>query len=216
MNVFVLCTGRCGSVTFAKACKHLANYTVGHESRWPHHGAARFDYPENHIEIDNRLTWFLGELDERYGDKAFYVHLIRDREATAESFDQRWEMTQGIIRAYAEVLLGGQPYSVELARNYWDTVNANIRLFLKDKTHKMVLHMETAPRHFPAFLSRIGAQGNLQAAVDEWTNRYNETKPPMKPRAAGTRLQQYIKAQIGRLLPSGRSRKGGRGGLETH
>ena len=33
MNVFVLCTGRSGSVTFYNVCKHIKNYTTSHESR---------------------------------------------------------------------------------------------------------------------------------------------------------------------------------------
>jgi len=66
-HVFVLCTGRCGSVSFAKACGHFTNYTAGHDTnRQP--GPARLDYSARHIEIDNRLAWFLGGLDERYGD----------------------------------------------------------------------------------------------------------------------------------------------------
>ncbi|MFM8634352.1 MAG: hypothetical protein ACKOEX_06015, partial [Planctomycetia bacterium] len=70
-HVFVLCTGRCGSVTFAKACGHFRNYSTGHETnRAP--GPARLAYPDGHIEIDNRLAWFLGGLEERYGDDALY------------------------------------------------------------------------------------------------------------------------------------------------
>ena len=32
-NVFVLCTGRCGSTTFTQACQHIQNYTASHESK---------------------------------------------------------------------------------------------------------------------------------------------------------------------------------------
>jgi hypothetical protein len=84
-NVFVLCTGRCGSLAFARACAHMTNYSCGHESRCSLLGAERLSYPSRHIEVDNRLAWLLGRLDETYGKDAFYVHLRRDRDATARS-----------------------------------------------------------------------------------------------------------------------------------
>jgi hypothetical protein len=45
MNVFVLCTGRCGSTTFARACRHMTNYGVGHESRIGKLGEERLAFP---------------------------------------------------------------------------------------------------------------------------------------------------------------------------
>ena len=84
LNVFVLCTGRCGSVTFARACRFIDNYTAGHETA---HGY-NLEYPDRHIEVDNRLSWFLGRLDERYPD-AYYVHLLRRREDVVQSFARR-------------------------------------------------------------------------------------------------------------------------------
>lgn len=40
-------------------------------------------YPPRHIEVDNRLAWFLGYLQEHHGHEAYYVHLTRDRDAVA-------------------------------------------------------------------------------------------------------------------------------------
>src|SRR5688572_26940299 len=98
MNVFVLCTGRCGSTTFVKACSHATNYSSAHESRANVVGPERLAYPPNHIEADNRLSWFLGRLERTYGNNAFYVHLTRSREETARSFTKRWD--HGIMQAY--------------------------------------------------------------------------------------------------------------------
>ena len=103
MNVFILCTGRCGSTTFAKACGHIANYSSAHESRFGLVGEDRLDYPEDHIEADNRLSWMLGPLAKLYGNEAFYVHLRRDNETTAASFERRWGT--GIIEAYTSGVL---------------------------------------------------------------------------------------------------------------
>src|SRR4051794_36193360 len=105
MNVFVLCTGRCGSETFARACRHMSNYTAAHEGQNPsHHPEVRqpyhpLKYPDNHIEVDNRLSWFLGTLDKEYGKRAFYVHLLRDREEVAGSLINRGE--ESILFSFA-------------------------------------------------------------------------------------------------------------------
>ena len=135
MNVFILNTGRCGSTTFIKACCHIKNFTCAHESRSGMLGADRFDYPENHIEADNRLSWLLGRLDETYGDNAVYVHLKRNGSDTALSFTKRY--SGGIIKAYrGEGILMGlseESYPMYVALDYCHTVNSNIDLFLKDK-----------------------------------------------------------------------------------
>ena len=51
-NVFVLCTGRCGSTSFERACRHATNWTSGHETRSHLLGADRLAYPDRHIEAD--------------------------------------------------------------------------------------------------------------------------------------------------------------------
>ena len=87
-NVFVLCTGRCGSTTFDRACRHMTNWTAGHETRSHLTGPDRFAYPPRHIEADNRLSWMLGRLEQAYGADAAYVHLTRDAEAVAVFAEQ--------------------------------------------------------------------------------------------------------------------------------
>ena len=173
MNVFVLSTGRCGSTTFARACDHIQNYSAAHESRI---GLLnnRLGYPKNHIEVDNRLSWFLGRMDEKYGDDAFYVHLRRDRDATAKSYLRRYD--SGIVVAYRRKIvpmMGEEPEPLDVCRHYVDTVNANIELFLKHKPQKMECWLETADQDFRRFWERIGATGDLSRAVDEWQRQYN-------------------------------------------
>jgi len=98
VNVFVLCTGRCGSRAFIRACRRSTNFSAGHETRLRRLGPDRFAYPVNHIEADNRLSWLLGRLDVAYGDSAAYVHLMRDEEATALSLLVRY--SHNIMAAY--------------------------------------------------------------------------------------------------------------------
>ena len=68
MRIFCLGTGRSGTTTLTRALEHGTNYTSGHESRAALLGAARLDYADWHAEADNRLTWMLGPLGERFGD----------------------------------------------------------------------------------------------------------------------------------------------------
>jgi hypothetical protein len=173
MNVFILNPGRCGSTTFIRACRHITNYTAGHESRATLSGGERLAYPPQHIEADNRLSWLLGRLELHFGDSAFYVHLRRDRQASVESFSRRAGF--GIMQAYREgILLGGQGQTDrELALDYLQTVEANIGLFLKDKSRVMDVRLESAREDFPRFWERIGARGDLPQALAEWDIRYN-------------------------------------------
>ena len=181
-NVFVLCTGRCGSTTFIKAAKHIDNYSAAHESRCHLTGSARFAYPERHIEADNRLSWLLARLDNSYGDTARYVHLIRDREATAQSMLKRADV--GITLAYrSEILLRAPRLSrntptIEFCRDLVDTVTENIRHFLRDKSQVMTVELENAEADFSRFWDWIGSSGDRDAALAEWRIRHNASPEP--------------------------------------
>lgn len=202
MNVFVLSTGRCGSTTFTRACGHITNFSATHESRF---GSLRerLNYPDDHIEADNRLTWFLGRLDRQYGDKAFYVHLKRDREATAKSYAQRHE--SGIIRAYKERMIykaDDDPTvsPLDVCRHYCDTVNANIDLFLKDKGRSMEFRLESAEDNFREFWNRIGAEGDLSAALQEWGQKYNASDLEEDPEAEPSPLPIRVAKKAVRVM----------------
>ncbi|HEY9052972.1 MAG TPA: hypothetical protein VIQ03_15580 [Gammaproteobacteria bacterium] len=174
MNIFILNAGRCGSTTFIKACQHIQNFTALHESRSVFTGTQRLEYPDNHIEADNRLSWFLGRLDQKYGNNAFYVHLTRNHESMTESFARRKDY--GIMKAYKEgILQGGTELQTahDLALDYIETVEANIMLFLKDKTNKMTFRLESAKDDLAVFWNAIGAEGNLVSALAEWDVHYN-------------------------------------------
>ncbi len=179
MRVFVLNTGRCGSVTFIRACQHIDNFTAGHETLAALAGPARFDYPDHHIEADNRLAWFLGHFESfiRPGDR--FVWLRRDPDEVTESFLRRWDSTYraGIIKAFAYgILMQGREWSPEdrrqVTRFYVDTVEANIGAFLRDKDH-LVCDLATAEADFASFWAWIGAQGDRDAALSEWSTRHN-------------------------------------------
>ena len=200
MNIFILNTGRCGSTTFIMACRHITNFTCGHESRTSMLGEDRFDYPENHIEADNRLSWLLGRLNKTYGDNAVYIHLKRNEKDTARSLIKRY--SSGIMRAYRRggILLGlqGESDPMAVALDYCDTVNSNIELLLKDKTKKMEINIENIDRDFPIFWKFIGAEGDISAALAEFNNYYNTRKMP--PISKKEKIVPRILLKLKRLI----------------
>jgi len=205
VNVFVLCTGRCGSTTFARAASHIRNYTADHEARVQRLGDERLSYPPNHIEVDNRLGWMLGRLEESFGKDAFYVHLRRDPHAVARSFDQRWGIRFGIISAYRNGILSGasgaEPYDVCV--DLVQTIDANISAFLADKPNKMDFHLDSAERDWAAFWEAIGATGNLQASLAEWRVPHNAMAPKKSIVERAIRKAIRIPRELLHLSPTG-------------
>lgn len=190
MNVFILCTGRCGSKSFVAACQHITNYTSGHETRVRAVGPDKFAYPDNHIEADNRLAWHLGRLEEVYGDDALYVHLHRDRQKVIASYAQRWAPVGGMMPAYRNgILRAGAHSRSTTAEDFVATVEANITSFLRDKSMKMIVALEDATEWFPTFWQRIGAQGDLDAALGEWQYAHNSRRE----RTTFRKLKQKLK-----------------------
>lgn len=215
MKVFVLSTGRAGSTTFERACRHITNYSAGHESARDDVGAVIppdvANFADNHIESDNRLAWFLGRIDEHYGDQAFYVHLIRNKAAVVASFTKKWEYETSIIKAYGEGVLMYGPNlpedSTEICGDYWETVNANIRGFLKNRSHTLRLDLDDPKDAFREFWQRIGAQGDLEAALREWDVKHNATDAQWQPAPLLKQIERHLRRTPGldrlkrRLMP---------------
>jgi hypothetical protein len=206
MNVFVLTTGRSGSLAFAEACRHISNYSAGHETRVGLLGADRLAYPPDHIEVDNRLAWLPGRLEAAYGDDAFYVHLRRDAGATAASMVRRWG--KPAMRSYRQgILWDVDPTTdrVTLAADLVASLDSNIRHYLRDKTRTMTIDIETATSSFPAFWERIGAEGDLQAALAEFDARHHEgasrRRTPRPSTAGGRRAARRGRGCRGWQLP---------------
>lgn len=158
MNVFVLSTGRSGTMTIAKVFAHATNLTSGHET-----AAGSFyplDYPADHLEADNRLSWMLGALHERFPD-ALYVHLIRDREQVARSFEARRDYPGASIRGFGAGILGrGDRFPAERYQ-----AAETVRL-------------EELPASVPRLWWFVGAQGDLDAAVAEASVHHNAQLNP--------------------------------------
>ncbi len=179
-NIFVLSPGRSGSKTFIEASSHLTNYSAAHESLGAHLGDKRFAYPSDHIEADNRLIWFTGELAKRFSDDVLYINLIRDFDATVDSFYHRLQNSSyraSIMNAFAYGILmkpgdWRADQERELAAFYVQTVQSNIELFLKDRVHHTV-HLEDGGESFNEFLQMISAEGDLEKVRSTWLTVHN-------------------------------------------
>ena len=194
MRVFVVTTGRSGSLTFAQACAHATNYTSGHETNIDR-VQGRFDYRDQHIEVDNRLAWMLPQLDAA-NPGAFFVHLTRDHEATARSYANRsMDLVRGRRRLFESVKRHRGRTRVPLvdafahgiirqrgilpserveasARLMVETINANIIHFLQTRPH-LVIDIADAAVGIEELWRSIGAEGDLDAARAEFSTRHN-------------------------------------------
>lgn len=181
MRIFCLGTGRSGTTTFTRAFEHADNFTSGHETRAAMLGDERLAYPDWHAEADNRLTWFLGPLGERFGDDPVYVHLTRDRDAVIDSFRERHRGRISILRAFGMGIISRRdPYSdaewVEVAATYVDTVTANVQAFLAGRPRVVDMTVEDPLPGFARVWEMAEAQGDYAAAVAEWGVRHNARK----------------------------------------
>lgn len=182
MRVFILCTGRTGSNTFSKACQHITNYTSGHETLTKEFGNKRFDYKDWHIEADNRLSWQLGTLDKHFPDHVFYVHFKRDTNKVISSFEKRFYQPASIIDAFSEGIRKVPPEELnkqertQACIDYIDTVNDNIECFIANKKNAMTISIENIKDEFPIFWNKIGAEGDLKKALNEFNVKYNASK----------------------------------------
>ncbi|MAJ43932.1 MAG: hypothetical protein CMF96_04190 [Candidatus Marinimicrobia bacterium] len=171
-------------MTLIKACNHITNYTSVHESGRFLESDQKYNliYPENHIESDNRLTWFLGTLDKLYGNDAFYLKLTREKEKISNSYLKRKTLNQGILQAFAVNIFQQKKWSISnsgydwAAKHYVDTVYNNIDFFLKNKSNKMELDIDYPIKSFKEFWLKINAEGDLKSATREFSKKYNSSK----------------------------------------
>ncbi|HEX7034360.1 MAG TPA: glycosyltransferase [Pseudomonadales bacterium] len=201
MRVFVLSTGRSGTTTFTHACNHITNFTAGHETRARFIGPERLNYPDNHIEIDNRLSWFLGRLDQAFGDAPYFVHLTREPAEVAASLARRMNNPVSISAGHKTSILMNAPYDdLEICLDLTETMLTNIEHFLRGKTKVMHVRLENIEEDFSRFWDWIGAEGDKAAALAEWRIRYNDSEnrhgmiPTPVPETELSELRQKVRA----------------------
>lgn len=154
--MFVIGTGRCGSATFFQACRHITNYTTGHETTVR---KIKNDFPDRHIEIAARLP--IGTIIKNYpGSK--WVHLIRERDSCVQSLITNGkEPLEHFIKYHKKT-----PIDLETtATLYYEWTNDNIKQMLKTERH-ITMHLEDI--EWMEFWGFIGAEGNFCKSTIEW------------------------------------------------
>ena len=176
MKVVVLTTGRSGSVSLYHACKLAKNYAAGHESKAGALASERCNIANNFIEVDNRLAWFLGRLAENDQGDVHYGFLRRSSAQVASSYNRRWEVRKGMMRGYCEGFLQRDKSrgDMAVAQDMVETIESNIALFLKDRPHS-VLNLETIDTDLPKFFDAIGADIDVEQALDEFRKKRNSS-----------------------------------------
>jgi hypothetical protein len=111
------------------------------------------------------------------------------------------------MAAYREaILMGGTEQALprDYADDYIQNVTLNIRHFPQDQSRVLHVALETVEQDFPAFWKRIGAQGNLDAAMAEWRQRSNtgESYVATWQASAPSRLLRKIRQAFGGRRPA--------------
>ena len=136
--MIVLGTGRCGTVTFIEACRHIDNFTAGHETRSGLIGPEQIPLSRSAHRGRQSALRPLGGLGRALDDETtLYAHLTRDPALVAASFRRRWTSTYraSIILAFGHGIVSrtDDSDSEEIGRVcdfYVETVTANISAFV--------------------------------------------------------------------------------------
>lgn len=167
MRIFVVGTGRCGTVTFSKAASHATNYTVGHESKAGR--VADWEYPDNHIEVSSQLVIAIPILREIYPD-AKWVWMIRDRDECVKSLARLDAMD-----AFSFVFFQQKrPYRIEVASAVYDLLNGLCDECLP--RNRMVFLLRDAKESWKRTWTNMWCEGDFDASLKEWDTKYNEWK----------------------------------------
>jgi hypothetical protein len=170
MRVFVVGTGRCGTCTFYQACKHITNFTVGHESWLP--GTQLPEFPVNHIEIASHLYPHMGFLKVAY-PTALWVHLRRDRTACVQSLANNLQVE---VECFHQMWAMQPAESTLLAAEfYYDTLNRSIPGFMGLVSFNFSIdHIDRDD--WKQFWTILTATGDFNKSYEEFSRKYNTTE----------------------------------------
>jgi len=130
-------------------------------------GADRIAYADNHIECDNRLTWFLPRLTKRYGDSSVLVIVERARQKTAASYNRRWERIN-IMKAYSQGILmrGLHDNTYEVCEDYVENVYEQLEFFSHSWKHVVHLQLEEPSEGVDKVLSLLDKSSHKQEVLE--------------------------------------------------
>lgn len=182
MRVFVIGTGRCGTVTLSRALALQASFSVGHESRAAHFRDRLF-YPDRHIEIDNRLTWFASLLREIYEvNETVFVHMRRDPYEVAMSYAVRYR-PGGLMHAFMHGIIQTTPgrgdYEERLhtALLMVNAIQAQCDLFLQTVPLAVTIDLHAPDSGLKILCEYTGLQSHEEDFVKAMGHVHNATRP---------------------------------------
>ncbi|MBO7922675.1 hypothetical protein J5X92_10635 [Alteromonas sp. K632G] len=183
MNIFVLSAGRAASTTFARACVYIDNYSCAHESNAQMLFPQRMTYPNNHIEVDNRLVWFLPLIESYSKGETYFVYLKKDLDKIAHSYELRWGLRESIVKAFGHGILMRPKIShlerIDICRSYTQFCEESILSFISDK-RSITIEVDNIKEGFDQFFDDIGACGDKEAALEELSIKYNVNSQSFK------------------------------------
>lgn len=184
MRIFVLTAGRTASTTFSNACGSIKGMSSGHETNA---GVVegRLEYPENHIEVDNRLIWFLPMLEEKYNEDVIYVYLKRSPSEVAKSYKKRWYVNCSVVRAFFNNILMAERIPTDVEKDkacelYAHLADKTIEHFLSGKDNKYVVNVESLEDDFLGFIESVGFDFDKDAAISIIRQKSNLNLPLAK------------------------------------
>ena len=177
-RLFVLTIGRSGSTAFAAACSHSTRFTVGHESRSRLLLPERLQYPDSHIEVDNRLVHYLELLAEQYSEDAGFVYLTRDPKAIVDSYLRRWHLSISAVRAHgtSTLLRAGGIDRDDRRQITWDYVrllDTRIRWHMARHEHSYELDGAELRSQLAAFWDHFHLGDGVKEAAAALEESYN-------------------------------------------
>lgn len=156
-NVFVVGTGRCGTTTFAMACRHASNFTAAHESKAE-------QYPRNHIEVDPPLAFRIANLRSRYDCRIILLRRL-DKAACVKSMASHDPL---ICAAFGNMVKHDPQCTAEKGADLlYDAINGLENLC------DLTVDLETAKQQWGTVWEWIGCQGDLQRSLEEWNVKHN-------------------------------------------
>jgi len=125
-------------------------------------------YPDDHIEVDPPLAFWIPELRRRYR-RAKWVHLVRSEADCVESLANRETRT---VRDFGRMLYHWEEVDATSgAKALYDVING-LCVELLPKT-AFRLEVETAKEHWRDCWDWMGCQGDFEGSLDEWNTKHN-------------------------------------------
>jgi hypothetical protein len=144
--------------------------------------SARLDYPDSHIEADNRLAYFLGSMARRFNaERTVWVHLRREIPDVVNSYLPRRTSSAQILNAFGHGILMS---SCEKSEMEWReicelmirTTRDNIEQFISTQRFVVRMDLEDPLPGLRQVWLNARAEGDFTAATEEWSIRHNKSK----------------------------------------